>query len=71
MKNKLYMILYSISLMLVVGFLITIVIDYKNYDPISTSAPFYAVILIRFAQFLLLSIVLAIFAIILKHKKNG
>lgn len=47
-KENYYKIMYAISLLLFLGFILNLVIDYIKYDPIITSAPFYVNIIIRF-----------------------
>ena len=46
-KQNVDKILYAISLLLFLVFIIMICIDYANYNPFETSAPFYAFIVIR------------------------
>lgn len=67
-KENYYKIMYAISLLLFLGFILNIVIDYIKYDPIITSAPFYVNIIIRLTEFLLPSIIFIIIGIIYKNK---
>lgn len=52
MKKKYFKILYSLAIVLLIAFFVFVFIDYINYDPIFTSAPFYVNILIRGIEFL-------------------
>ena len=49
MKNNIYKFLYFISILLIIGFVFFIVLDYLKYD-ISYSAPFY-IFIIEFQRF--------------------
>ena len=46
-KQNIYKILYIISLLLFFVFIIMLCIDYANYNPFETSAPFYAFVIVR------------------------
>lgn len=69
MNKNIYKILYILSIILVICFIIYLIIDYFNYDSIITSAPFYVNIIIRLLEFILPSIILFIIGFILKNKK--
>jgi hypothetical protein len=71
-KENWYKFMYVISGLLVVGFIIRLTADYIQYDPIATSFPFYASVLMRSIEFLLPSLIVFITAIIFKKyaKKN-
>lgn len=56
MKNNISKFLYFISILLIIGFIIFIVLDYLKYD-VSNSAPFYIFIIIRVIEFLLPSLI--------------
>ena len=61
------------SIILLVVYGVFIVIDYRQYDSLTFSAPFSAYILVRSLEFLLPSIILHGVAIIIekKEKKKG
>lgn len=65
MKNNIYKFLYFISILLIIGFIIFIVLDYLKYD-VSNSAPFYIFIIFRSIEFLLPSLICFIIGFILK-----
>lgn len=67
---KKYKILYGISIILLICFCVFIGIDYSNYDPIVTSAPFSTNILLRGVEFLIPSIIIFVIGIILKKKNS-
>ena len=71
-KKNWYKFMYIISGLLVAGFIIRLIADYIQYDPIATSFPFYASVLMRSIEFLLPSLIVFITAIIFKKitKKN-
>ena len=62
-------IIYILSLLHVVAFLLILVIDYINYDPVFTSAPFFTYILVRGFEFILPALLLFIVGMVLKSKK--
>ncbi len=71
-KDNWYKFMYIVSGFLVAAFIICITTDYIQYDPISTSFPFYASILTRSIEFLLPALIVFISAIILKkHFKKS
>ena len=53
MNNKIYKYLYLVSILMVCAFIILTIVDYSNYNSITTSAPFYADILLRAVEFVL------------------
>ena len=67
-KEKYYKFMWIMSVLFVLGFAIRLGIEYYKYDPITTSAPFYACIIIRTLEYLLPSIILFIVGIICKRK---
>ncbi len=68
--NKiLNIVLYFISLVLILLFLIVLNIDWLNYYTYVNSAPFYTFIIVRSLEFLLPSVILLIICLILKTKK--
>ena len=67
-KEKIYKILYGISIFLIIVFVIMLVIDYFYYDIRNNSAPFYAFILVRILEILIPSILVFIIAKIVKKK---
>lgn len=67
MKSKY---LYMVCISLLFGFIISICIDYFTYDNTSYSAPFYACILVKSAEFLLPCFITWIIAKIIKKKES-
>ncbi len=67
-KQNIYKFLYIISLLLFLSFIIIICIDYYNYNPFETSAPFYAFIVFRIAEFIVPCILILIIGRIIKTK---
>lgn len=71
-KEKWYKFLYVVSGLLAVGFIIRLTVDYIQYNPMETSFPFYATILLRSVEFLLPALIVLIAAIILrKYQKKS
>lgn len=67
-KENYYKFMWVMSALLVLGFAIRLGVDYYKYDPITTSAPFYAYIIIRALEFILPSIIVFIVGIFCKRK---
>ena len=69
-KQNVDKILYAISLLLFLVFIIMICIDYANYNTIENSAPFNAFIVIRLIEFIIPCVLLFIIGKIVKKKIN-
>ncbi|MFR0822134.1 MAG: hypothetical protein ACLU84_03075 [Clostridia bacterium] len=69
-KQKCVTFLYLVSIILVVGFLVSVCVDYFTYDSTYNSAPFYVFIIVRGIEFILPVLPILIVATILKKKKN-
>lgn len=67
-KENIYKFLYLISILLIVGAIIRLFVDYIKYDDINNSAPFYILIIERIFEFILPSIILFIVGKIMKKK---
>lgn len=67
-KENIYKFLYLISILLIVGAIIRLFVDYIKYDNINNSAPFYILIIERIFEFILPSIILFIVGKIMKKK---
>ena len=67
MKKRIYQVLFTISIILAITFVTIVFIDYLNYDFITNSAPFSALILFRSVEFLLPSIIAFVIGIILRR----
>ncbi len=67
-KENLYKFLYLVSIVLIIVFAIILVIDYKNYDAITNSAPFSADIIVRGLEFVLPSFIIFIIGLVCKKK---
>ena len=70
MNKKVYKYLYLISILMICAFVILTIVDYSNYNPITTSAPFYANILLRAVEFVLPAFVFACVGYFIKRKTN-
>lgn len=67
-KENYYKLFYVFSIILIIVCAIILVIDYINYNPLFTSAPFSVNILIRALEFILPSLILFIIGKIIKNK---
>ena len=67
-KQNIYKILYIVALLLFFVFIIMLCIDYANYNPFETSAPFYAFVIVRLVEFVVPSILLLLIGKIIKKK---
>jgi len=67
-KENYYKFMWGMSALLVLGFAIRLGADYCKYDPLTTSAPFYACIIVRAFEFMLPSILVFIAGLICKRK---
>lgn len=69
MKKNISKLLFLLSFILVVIFIILIIIDYLNYDFLINSAPFSALILVRLIEFIVPSIIIFGIGVVLKKSK--
>ena len=69
-KEIVYKILFTISIILLVAFAVTTIIDYINYSTTLNSAPFSVFILVNVIMYILPSAILAIIGFIVKRKSN-
>ena len=69
-KEMISKILFVLSIVLVVCFIIAIIIDYANYDSLTNSAPFEVDILLRAIEFIFPSTIIYIIASILRKKSQ-
>lgn len=67
-KENLYKVLYIISIILIVVFLIVLLFDYINYNPYETSFPLYSIAIVRIVEFVIPSIIIGILGSIIKKK---
>lgn len=68
MKKKISTICKVLSVVLIITFIVLSIIDYINYNPIVTSAPYYVNLIIN-ASFLLIPAIIAyIVSIIIKNR---
>ncbi len=67
-KEIIYKALFAFSILLAFGFVISLGIDYYNYNSMTTSAPFSVNVLVRLVEFLPLSIISFVAALIFKKK---
>lgn len=69
-KKNIYKLLYVVSLLLLLGFVIRLSVDYMKYDITMTSAPFYIFIIERTIEFILPSIIIFVIGLIIKKKRG-
>ena len=67
-KQDISKFLKVISVILVIGFIVIMIFDYRNYNSNETSFPFYTYIITRSLEFILPSIISFIVSMILKRK---
>lgn len=67
-KVNICKILYGISIILLIGFAISLVTDYMQYNSYLNSAPFYVFVLVRVVEFVLPSVIVFIVARVVKRK---
>lgn len=65
-----YKCLYLVSILMICAFIVLVIIDYSNYNPMITSAPFYVDVLIRAVELILPAIVFACVGYIYKKRTN-
>ena len=68
MKKKISTICKILSAALVIAFIALSIIDYINYNPISTSAPYYVNLLVNALLLLLPAIIVFIIGIIVEKR---
>ena len=69
-KENIYKVLYAISIVLLIGFVISLVADYMQYNTFVNSAPFYMFVLVRVVEFIVPGIGVFIVARVVKQKNN-
>lgn len=67
-KENIYKFLYTVSLFLIIGFVIRLGVDYFKYDNTNNSAPFYTLIIERLIEFIIPSIIVFIVGKVIKTK---
>ena len=67
-KENIYKLLYAISILLIIAFVIIIVADYFKYDNLNNLAPFYVFIITRMIEFIMPSVVIFIIGRMTKKK---
>lgn len=70
MKKHIAKALYIVSILLIIVFAILVCVDWIRYDPIQNSAPFYVIVLGRCVEFLPLSAIALIVALILRKNEK-
>lgn len=68
--KKIYKYFYLISILMICAFVVLTIIDYSNYNPMSTSAPFYVNVLLRAIEFVFPAFVFACVGYIFKKKNK-
>lgn len=69
-KENVYKFLYSISILLIIGFCIRVGADFFTYNPARDSAPFYVFAFVRTIEFIIPSAIIFVVAKIAKKKYN-
>jgi len=67
-ENKLYKFLFFVAVGMIAGFSIQIAMDMASYSEVTTSAPFYTVVLTRAVQYLVPSAIAFLAAMLMKKK---
>ena len=67
-KANIHKLLYLISTLLVLGFVIHTIVDACRYDSMLTSFPFYAFVIVNAVIYLIPSLIVFIIAVICKKK---
>lgn len=67
-KENIYKLLYAVSILLIIAFVIILGADYFKYDNLNNSAPFYVFIITRIVEFVIPSIVIFIIGTTMKKK---
>jgi hypothetical protein len=71
MKKNIVKALYIVSVLLAVACMVLICVDWIRYDPIQNSAPFYVFAMVRCIEFLPLSAIALIVALVLRKVNKG
>ena len=67
-KKNIYKLLYTISILLIIAFVIILGVDYFKYDNLNSSTPFYVFVITRIVEFIIPSIVIFIIGTTMKNK---
>ena len=67
-KENIYKILYTVSIIFIIGFIIIVGVDYFKYNNLNNSAPFYTFIIMRMIEFIIPSVLVFIIGKIVKNK---
>ena len=67
-KENIYKFLYTVSLFLIIGFVIRLGVDYFKYDNTNNSAPFYTFVIERTIEFIVPSMIVFIIGKVMKRK---
>lgn len=67
-KENAYKILYTVCILLIIGFAVRLGMDYYKYDGINNSAPFYVLVLERTVEFIVPSIAAFVAGRLMKKK---
>lgn len=65
-----YKCLYLVSILMICAFIVLVIIDYSNYNPMITSAPFYVDVLIRAVELILPATIFACIGYVYQIKTN-
>ena len=68
MKKKISTICKVLSVVLIIVFIVLSIIDYINYNPIATSAPYYVNLIINASYLLIPAIIVYIIGIIIEKR---
>lgn len=67
-KENVHKFLFGISALLVLGFIVHTIVDAVRYDSMLTSFPFYAFIIARAVEYLVLALIVCVAGLICKKK---
>lgn len=67
-KQNIYKLLYAISALLVLGFIVHTIADAVRYDSMLTSFPFYAFIIAHAVEYLVPALIVCVAGLICKKK---
>lgn len=68
MKKKIPSVFKVLSLVLVLAFIVLSIIDYINYNPMYTSAPYYVNVLVNALFLLIPAIIIFVIGVVVKRR---
>ena len=70
-KRNISQLCYVISVLLLIGFVISTILDYGRYNGTLNSAPFYLWVLVNMLCFIISAIIALIVGLVIKKKHNA